>query len=144
MGKFREHGVMLYLSPELYVGFVKLQADKGLGRSYAALLCFIEGLHKFGYVTKEVHERHKEKYSLPLVQQKSKPLTKEEFEKQQKLEEWEKRFSRAIQQWNTMNKKAREYYIEKAKKLCTNISNAELILALANDNKKTIETEVKA
>ena len=37
---FREHGVMLYLDKTLYKAFIRLQADKGLGRSYAGLLPF--------------------------------------------------------------------------------------------------------
>ena len=44
---FREHGVMLYLDKALYKAFIRLQADKGLGRSYAGLLPFVEGLYRF-------------------------------------------------------------------------------------------------
>jgi hypothetical protein len=71
MGKFKEHGVMMYLDTELYVPFVKLQADKGLGRSFAALLSFVEGLYSLGFISKEVYESHKRKYSLPLLAQKT-------------------------------------------------------------------------
>lgn len=40
MGDFREHGVMLYLDKVLYKAFIRLQADKGLGRSFArAIVC---------------------------------------------------------------------------------------------------------
>ena len=70
MGDFREHGVMLYLDRELYRAFIKLQADKDLGRSYAGLLPFVEGLYAMGYLTQQVYERHKEKYSSPLVVEK--------------------------------------------------------------------------
>lgn len=52
------------------MGFVKLQADKGLGRSFAALLPFVEGLYAMGYISEQVYEQHKKKYSQPLVTQK--------------------------------------------------------------------------
>lgn len=70
MGRFKEHGVLIYLSNPLYIGFVKLQADKGLGRSFAALLPFVEGLYAMGYITKEVYEEHQKRYSQPLITQK--------------------------------------------------------------------------
>jgi len=73
MGKFKEHGVLLYLSNELYVGFVKLQADKGLGRSFAGLLPFVEGLYSMGYISEEVYKRHQKRYSQPLVKDKKLP-----------------------------------------------------------------------
>jgi len=70
MGKFKEHGVLMYLSNPLYLGFVKLQADKGLGRSFAALLPFVEGLYAMGYITERVYEQHKKRYSQPLIVEK--------------------------------------------------------------------------
>ena len=66
MGKFREHGVLIYLSPELYLGFVKLQADKSLGRSYAGLNAFTRGLFEMGYISEEVYEKHMRRYNVPL------------------------------------------------------------------------------
>jgi hypothetical protein len=30
---FKEHGLMLYLTPSLYLGFIKLQGEKELGRA---------------------------------------------------------------------------------------------------------------
>ena len=77
---FREHGVMLYLDKTLYKAFIRLQADKGLGRSYAGLLPFVEGLYRLGYLSKEEYEVHFKKYSQELKETKS--LTKEDLEKQ--------------------------------------------------------------
>ena len=70
MGSFKEHGVLIYLSKDLYIGFIKLQADKRLGRSYAGLLPFTEGLFRMGYISKEVYEEHIKKYSEPLESEK--------------------------------------------------------------------------
>lgn len=69
MGDFREHGVMLYLDKTLYRAFIKLQADKGLGRSYAGLLPFTEGLFHLGYLSKQDHEEHVAKYSQGLIEE---------------------------------------------------------------------------
>lgn len=69
---FREHGVMLFLSNPLYLGFIKLQADKGLGRSYAGLLPFVEGLYRMGYLSKEDYEIYFKKYSQGLTKKTEK------------------------------------------------------------------------
>ena len=65
-GGFSEHKVMLCLNKDLYRAFVKLQADKDLGRSYAGLLPYVEGLYHLGYLSKEVYEKQFAKYSEPL------------------------------------------------------------------------------
>lgn len=132
MGKFQEHGVMLFLDRELYLAFIKLQADKKLGRSYTGLLPFTEGLYHMGYISKEVYEQHKQKYSIPLVQDKPKSSTLEQAKRQKKLKRIEKNFSEVLKQWNTMNTKSKQFYIKKAEKYKTAIPNAKLILALTN------------
>jgi len=64
---FREHGVMLYLDKTLYLSFIKLQADQELGRSFAGLLPFVEGLYTMGYLDKKDYVEHRKKYSQKLV-----------------------------------------------------------------------------
>ena len=79
MGKnFRGHGLLLFLSSELHHGFTKLMADKCLGRAFAGLLPFIEGLYQMGYISKDTYEAHVEKYSIPLYVEESKPEPKEQ------------------------------------------------------------------
>ncbi len=56
MRGFKEHGLMLFLGKPLYNAFIKLQADKGLGRSYAGLLSFTSGLYYLGYLSKIDYE----------------------------------------------------------------------------------------
>jgi len=75
--KFREHGLMLFLDGELYHAFSKLQADKCLGRSYAGLRAFTEGIYHLGYISKDSYEAHVERYEVPLYEEESKPLPKE-------------------------------------------------------------------
>lgn len=125
MGKFREHGVLIYLSNPLYLGFVKLQADKGLGRSYAALLPFVEGLYHMGYINEEVYEHHRKKYSVPLVIQKPLSLVHQ----QQRLKKLEKDFLSVAEQWAHLKPKSKRYWLEKAKEH-SDIPNAQILLAL--------------
>jgi len=128
LGKFREHGVMLFLDGELYTGFIKLQADRGLGRSFAGLLPFVEGLHNLGYITQEVYEEHKRKYSQPLVAEK--PLTMKQLKKKENISKLTAAFSNVIKQWATMNVKSKNYWVEKAKEYRDTIPNAKLVLGL--------------
>jgi hypothetical protein len=102
LGSYKEHGVMIYLSKDLYTGFIRLQADKGLGRSYAGLLPFTEGLFRLGYISKEVYEEHFKKYSTPLVVEK--PETNVSSLEQQKAKQllahkdWQ--FKEMLAQWD--------------------------------------------
>jgi len=114
MTKFKEHGVVIYLSPELYTGFIKLQADKGLGRSYAGLLPFVEGLYHMGYISKEVYEVHAKRYSQPLVSTEPKVLTPKQRKQLKLKEKWETNFSSAIKNWTELSEKSKIFYIKKA------------------------------
>ena len=128
---FREHKVMLCLSKELYSAFIRLQADKGLGRSFAGLLPFTEGLFRMGYLSKEAYETHAKKYSEPLVQPK--PLSKEQLLQDKKFRELEKQFSNILKMgFNSLSKAAQKHWIEKAQEFQDKVPNAKLILALAN------------
>ena len=128
---------MLYLAPELYHGFVKMQADRNLGRSYAALLAYVEGLHRLGYINQDVYEKYTEKYDVPLVvQEESKPLTRKQIEKEKKNAEWSKQFSKIAKEWNTLNEKSKHWYINKARELVDKVPEAKLILDLDNKDKK--------
>jgi len=79
MGKFKAHGIRLFLDGELYHAFTKLMADKCLGRSYAGLQAFTEGMFHLGYLSKQSYEAHVEKYSIPLYKEESKPEPKEQL-----------------------------------------------------------------
>ena len=90
---------MLYLSKELYSGWIKLQADKGLGRAYAGLLPFVEGLYRFGYISKEVYDENIKKYGVPLVQETEVSLSEEEQKQKKFLEEKDKQLEGMWEQW---------------------------------------------
>lgn len=63
---FKEHGILLYLDKELYRAFIRLQADRDLGRTYAGFLPLVEGFYRLGYLSEESYHSHMEKYSQPL------------------------------------------------------------------------------
>jgi hypothetical protein len=66
---------MLFLDKTLYRAFIKLQADRELGRSYAGLLPFVEGLYTMGYLSKEEYMAHQERYNTKLEdKQEGQPL----------------------------------------------------------------------
>jgi len=128
MGNFREHGVLIYLSNELYLGFVKLQADKGLGRAYAGLLPFVEGLYSLGYISQEVYESHKQRYSVPLLVSKDMPKV---VDKQ--AEQLNKTLGMVCEQWNDHPKREwREKWLKTAR-VHPELSNAKRVLALKEE-----------
>lgn len=140
MDNFREHGVMLYLSKALYVGFIKLQADKGLGRSFAGLLPLTEGMYQLGYISKEVYEEHFKKYSQPLVSKT--PLTSEQIREKQILKQKEGYFKRALDQWDIHPQPSWRYKVfVQAEKWKDKVASAQLILD--SHEKPVLENEVK-
>ena len=122
--RFKEHGVLMYLSNELYLGFVKLQADKGLGRSYAALLPFVEGLYHMGYITQDVYQAHAVRYSKPL-------LTVAAAEP--KVLEFDKNLTFALKNWAEMPDKSRKYYLRKARAHPENVVSQRILKKVASE-----------
>jgi hypothetical protein len=98
-GGFREHQVQLYLDKDLYRAFIKLQGDKDLGRSYAGLLPYVEGLYRMGYITKDVYDLHFKKYSEPLGE-KASVLSPERKKQQDNLESKDRQFKMMLEQWD--------------------------------------------
>ena len=111
MGGFREHGVMLFLDKAEYLGFIKCQADKGLGRSYAGKLCFIEGQYRLGYINQAEYEARFKKYTQPLnvVEPSAEQLAA--LEQTRKLETM---LEGALKEWETLPKRVQEYHLRTA------------------------------
>lgn len=95
---FQDHCLRLYLDPELYMGFIKLQGARELGRSFSGLIIFIEGLHSLGFISTEIYEAHVKKYSEKLVAE-NKPLTPEQLKEKETLEAKNRFFKEALAQW---------------------------------------------
>ena len=62
----KAHGLLLYLPSPLYLALIRLQADRGLGRSYAGLLALTEGLYRLGYLSEDAYLQFTKRYSKPL------------------------------------------------------------------------------
>ena len=129
MGSFKEHGVLIYLSKDLYTGFIKLQADKGLGRSFAGLLAFVEGLYSLRYISKEVYEEHVKKYNTPLDVERS--LSLEQSKANQLLDERDRQFKGMLEQWDLHpDPEWRQKVYSFAEKYADRLQSARDILAL--------------
>jgi hypothetical protein len=126
---FQEHKIMLFLSKELYLAFIKLQSDRGLGRSYAALTPFVEGLYSLGYISKEVYEVHKQRYSAPLLVQKTLPAVVDREEDQ-----LNKSLGAVFEQWKMLKPQARTHWFNIALQH-SELENAKRILALEQEVK---------
>jgi hypothetical protein len=96
---FQEHKVMLCLDPELYSGFIKLQADKGLGRAYAGLLPYVEGLFRLGYISEKTYLDHFKKYSEPLVPEVTVLSPKEKLQRNV-LDEKDRQLKGMLESWD--------------------------------------------
>ena len=126
----KPHGFLVYLPPELYLGIVKLQADKQLGRVYPVLLAITEGLYNLGYISKEVYEVYSKKYSEKLIKEKvNLPTPKEQME----IAKLSESFRNVIKNWSEVKNK--EFWRNKAEKAIQkygeqNIPEAKKILTL--------------
>lgn len=127
---FQEHKVMLFLDKELYVAFIRLQADKSIGRSYAGLLPFVEGLYHMGYINRDVYQTHVQKYSDKLVGKKQ--LTLAETQEMEKNIQLAKLFEAVAKQWENLTQIQQQAHFKRALTLRQKIPQAELIIQLAN------------
>jgi hypothetical protein len=135
---FKEHGLMLYLCPELQIANATLQARDKLGRSYSGLKALTEGYYRLGVLCKEDYERLTRKYSKGLVKEE-KPLSLEQLQTKSEIEQMSKKFSMVLEQWNLErdNKQNwREGWIREAETWKDKVPNAELVLALVNEDDK--------
>jgi hypothetical protein len=103
-GTFHEHGLLLYLDKELYKAFIKLQADRGLGRSYAGFLALVTGFYQLGYISQEVYELHIKRYSEPLEPPKPpKPVSAEEQHAKDELDKTDRVFRGMLAQYAVLS-----------------------------------------
>ena len=136
---------MIFLSRDLYVAFIKLQAEKELGRSFAALLPFTEGLYKMGYISKEVYEAHKKRYSEPLTKETEEEKlrrTRSQHRADRENEELNKLFANVAKQWKQHpSSEWRNTWIQKAKQH-SDVPNSQLILKLAHLKETTLDESI--
>jgi hypothetical protein len=125
---FQEHYLRLFLDKELYVALIKVQADKSLGRSYAGLQVFTEGLFHMGYINRETYEVHMQKYSDKLVGKKQ--LTLAETQEMEKNIQLARFFKAVAEQWETLSLEQRAAHMKRALAAKAKVPEAELIIQL--------------
>jgi hypothetical protein len=127
----KEHGLLLFLPPELILALAKVQIQKEIGRSYAGLYALTVGFHQLGAISKEQFEVLEKRYSEPLMQEPSqKPLSPAELLQKQKLQAKDRYFLTVLAQW-TLHKdpKWRQRAFAEAEKF-RELESAKRILAL--------------
>ena len=62
----RDYIIRLCLDSPLYLKFIDFQARHKLGKTYAGLLIFIEGMKSLGLIDHETYEFYKSRYNKPL------------------------------------------------------------------------------
>jgi len=113
----------------LYVVFIRLQADKTAGRSYAGLPPFVEGLFYIGCINREVYEKHVQKYSDKLIGKKQ--LTIAESQETEKNAQLARCFKAVAEQWETLRRKQCATHLKKALSARGRVPEAGLIIQLA-------------
>ena len=131
---FKEHGVLIYLDKKLLVGFNKLMGEKELGRSFAALYCFVEGLYQHGYLSEREYKNHKKRYSVPLTKDPQQVML-EEVDEAHARKELNRMFGQVIEQWSLHTDPAwRGRWLAKAKQH-GDVPNAVRLLAFVEATK---------
>jgi hypothetical protein len=130
---FKEHGVMLYLSPEEYVAFIQYQATNKLGRAYAGKGIFNEGLKALNLIDETTYLKNKRKYSQNLIDAQSiKPLTLQELNAKKEHDGLVRAFGSVIEQWELPHGRPnwKEEWLAKAEKYKDTIPQAKKLLDL--------------
>jgi hypothetical protein len=117
------------------MGFIQLQADKHLGKSYAGLLCFVEGLYHLGYLSKAQYLAHVKRYSIPLDKDPDQ-VALEEVEAARERKQLNRTFINVIQDWHLHQDEPewQAYWMTKAKQN-GELSGARRLLAFVEEQK---------
>ena len=114
--KENPHILRLFLDSPLDVALTKYQATNTLGRSYAGLLVFIEGLRRLDLIGEVVYQHYKARYLRPLqTLPAEEPAARRQSEEQQKtLQQVRKRLRDVIDQFIALQPKAQQYWLKYA------------------------------
>ena len=108
--------MQLFLDSPLDVAVTQFQALHKLGRSYAGLLIFIEGLSKLNLINEVVYQHYKARYMQPLktLPEEEPARTKQKEEQQQILQKDRKQLRDVTDQFPALQPKARQYWLKYA------------------------------
>jgi hypothetical protein len=106
----KPHALTLFLDSPLCVALTQFQATNKLGRSYAGLLIFIEGLRKLNLINEVVYQHYKNRYMLPLrtMIEEENPLVAKQ--KEVEFEKTRKQLQQVIEQFPTLKPKTQQYW----------------------------------
>lgn len=133
---FTDNQYRLFLDRKLYMAVVRLQAERGLGKSFSALLPLVEGLHILGYLSDGDYEVYKAKYSFGLEEAANAPTEVDILRQEKKANKYRqlnRHFGEVLEQWPTLKESARQFHLKEAAKH-KNLKNARLVLDLARPN----------
>ena len=127
----KEHGLLLFLTPELLLALAKVQVQKEVGRSYAGLLALAIGFHELGAIDDETFSVLERRYCEKLVQEpRPKPLSTAELMEKRKLEIKNRYFLSLLDQWDLhKDPKWRQRAFAEAEKFGDELESARKILA---------------
>jgi hypothetical protein len=134
MTGFNDHKYMLFLDRKLYLATVNLQAERGLGKSFSAMLPFVEGLHTMGYLSDADYEVYRNKYSVGLEDAANAPTKADIIRRERKANKYKqlnRHFGEVLAQWSQLKDSAKQYHLKEAEKH-KNLKNAKLVVDLAN------------
>jgi hypothetical protein len=131
----KPHAVTLFLDSPLYVAFIEFQAENKLGRSFAGLLIFVEGLRKRELINELVYQHYKSRYMKPLrtlIEEENPLLAKQ---KQEELEKARKQLQQVIEQFPTLKPKTQQYWLKYALERPEIPESTELLRKFSEDEK---------
>jgi hypothetical protein len=127
----KDHGLLLFLGPELILALADVQVKKKIGRTYAGLYALTVGLHQLGAIDDETFAILEKRYSEKLVpEQPQKPLTPVELLEKQKLQAKDGYFLSVLDQWDIHDSKWRLKALANAEKFQDKLESARRVLAL--------------
>ncbi len=144
--KKRVNSFTVHTDTCIYLKIVGLQAELGLGHSFAALYPLIEGLNTLGKLTPEEYEFYRNRYTVKLEDVKPSLLVRAEKEspliqtRAAERKSVNRHFGGVLEQWAVLNPKSRAFHLKEAAKHPT-LKNAKLVLALGKQDAESAALE---
>jgi len=110
----RAHVLQLFLDAPLDVAVTQFQAMHKLGRSFAGLLIFLEGLRKLNLINEVAYQHYKNRYMQPLrtlIETENPVLQKQKEEQFQKAR---KTLRDVIEDFTKLQPRAQQYWLKYA------------------------------
>jgi len=127
----QDHIFKLCLPPELYLGVIKFQAEKEIGRPFAGLLLLTKAAYQEHLISQDVYETLTYRYSRKLVTEDSIQSKKSlgQLQEDQKIKNKNQQFGNVLSQWHLHpDQKWRQAWLEQAEEWKTRCPNARILL----------------